>query len=352
MERESRRSGEPSSPALEPGQTAGCELTLDRSALTNMLKRLGIPILVINEELTVVGEINCEQMGWSQVIGQPLLDLLSPMLVKNGQFRSSLGAVLSGEEVETDVVLVSASSEPRSYRVRMAPIASNGMFLGMISFFDTSKQAKLEEELNYLRDYSENVIKHIPSGLIVTDNDGKIILANPAAQEMLAAKEDLEGKNAEEVFGPDLGRALVQGREHFRSGRLEPGEVTIKRMDGAEIVLGFRAAQLFDAHHRVVGMILVFKDVTELKSLRTRLAQADKMAALGTLASGIAHEFNNLIGAMMGYAQLAKATGKLENYKKCVQVVFESCRRAQEIVHNLLSFARRRKSTPEEMQLE
>jgi len=102
----------------------------------------------------------------------------------------------------------------------------------------------------------------------------------------------------------------------------------------------------------VVGMIIVFKDVTELKALRGRLEQSDRMAAVGTLASGIAHEFNNLLGAVLGYSQLAKSSGKLEDYKKCTQVVFECCRRAKEIVHNLLSFARRKKSVTEEMVLE
>jgi len=328
------------------------ELPIERAELANMLRILDIPILVIDEELTVIAEINCAQMGWSQARGRHLLDLLSPVIIKNGKFRSSLKSVLAGERVEFEATLVGSGSRPKSYLVRMAPIPSDGTFLGMIAFFDISQEVELKEELNYLKDYSENVIKHIPSGLVVTDNDGKIVLANPAAREMLAATEELEGKSAEEVFGAKLGKALIQGRDQFKRGRLEPSEVTIRRMDSQEIVLGFRAAQLFDAHHRVVGMIIVFKDVTELKSLRSRLSQADKMAALGTLASGIAHEFNNLLGAMMGYAQLAKATGGIENYKKCVQVVFESCRRAQEIVHNLLSFSRRRKSVPEEMQLE
>lgn len=325
---------------------------LDAFELSRLVYAIGVPILIIDEDLKVVCGANHEQLGLRDLRNKPLLDLLSPVVVRNGELLCALRKLLTGGCSEVEVTLHGTGSRPKSYLVKMAPIVKNGKFLGMLSFFDISEKIELKEELAYLKDYSENVIQHIPSGLVVTDNNGKIILANPAACEMLAAKEGLEGKNAEDVFGAELGRALVQGRYPFKSGQIEPGEVVIKRLDGVEIVLGFRISQLFDAHHKVVGMIIIFKDVTELKALRNRLEQSDRMAAIGTLASGIAHEFNNLLGAILGYNQLAKASGKLEDYKRCAQVVFECCRRAKEIVHNLLSFARRRKSTVEEIPLE
>jgi CheY-like chemotaxis protein len=69
--------------------------------------------------------------------------------------------------------------------------------------------------------------------------------------------------------------------------------------------------------------------------------QSEKMAGIGTLASGIAHEFNNLIGGMMGYAQLAATTDEQDDYKKAVEVVFSSSQRAKKIIANLLTFSRR-----------
>lgn len=333
-------------------QTSQLLQELNASELGRLICAIGVPVLIIDEDLKVVCSVNHEQLSLQDLHNKPLLDLLAPVVVRNGELLSALRKLLTGGCGEVEVTLHGAGAHPKSYLVKMSPIVNNGKFLGMLSFFDISEKIDLKEELAYLKDYSENVIQHIPSGLVVTDNNGKIILANPTACEMLATAEGLEGKNAEDVFGAELGKALVQGRYPFKSGQLEPGEVVIKRMDGVEIVLGFRISQLFDAHHKVVGMIIIFKDVTELKALRGRLEQSDRMAAIGTLASGIAHEFNNLLGAILGYNQLAKSSGKLEDYKRCSQVVFECCRRAKEIVYNLLSFARRKKSVAEEIILE
>jgi CheY-like chemotaxis protein/two-component sensor histidine kinase len=76
------------------------------------------------------------------------------------------------------------------------------------------------------------------------------------------------------------------------------------------------------------------------------------MAGIGTLASGIAHEFNNLIGGMMGYAQLASATGEKEDFHKAIEVVFSSSKRAKEIITNLLTFSRRTAHETEVISLE
>lgn len=93
-------------------------------------------------------------------------------------------------------------------------------------------------------------------------------------------------------------------------------------------------------------MVLVIGDITDRKALEMQLIQAQKMEAIGSLAGGVAHDFNNILGAIMGYAELALfEVGRQGAAKKKLQQMLSSCHRAKDLVNQILSFSRQ--STPE-----
>ncbi len=128
-------------------------------------------------------------------------------------------------------------------------------------------------------------------------------------------------------------------------------ESQAKCKGGKSIPIGISTSAINDAHGECIGAVGIFRALTEIKQLQRQLFQSEKMAGIGMLAGGVAHEFNNLIGGMMGYAQLAKSTRDISDIEKCIEVVLNSSQRAKEITKNLLSFSRRTEPKQEEAYL-
>lgn len=112
--------------------------------------------------------------------------------------------------------------------------------------------------------------------------------------------------------------------------------------NGSARLFSLSGATNFDAEGRVTGMVGLLKDITEQHKLQTQLQQAQKMEAIGTLAGGVAHDFNNILSAIIGYSELAalyvpKQTKVDNNLKE----VLRACQRAKELVRQILTFSRK-----------
>lgn len=152
--------------------------------------------------------------------------------------------------------------------------------------------AKLEE-LAEVSGHLEAVLEALPSGVVVRDAEGRCERVNAAAPQLL-------GCAAEEVA--DLLEQRVEGHQACdgQPVRLECEDASGRR------VLAWRRAQVHGAGGRPAGSVEVFDDHTELERLGARLSQLDKMAALGTLSAGLAHELRNPLNAVRGFAALLR----------------------------------------------
>ncbi len=204
----------------------------------------------------------------------------------------------------------------------------------------------IERELDHVREYNETILNNMLSGLIVCDGLGRIVKANRAAHQILQMPmNDLLNRRVNEFFGMPIGAGDREGEYSRRS------DVHLLLSDGEEIVVSMSVSPFGGLSGSDVLNIITFTDDTGINRLKSQLIQSEKMAGIGTLARGVAHEFNNLIGGMLGFAQLAEATDDIEDYRRCNQVVFEASKRAKTIIGNLLSFARREPSRIEIMTL-
>lgn len=201
-------------------------------------------------------------------------------------------------------------------------------------------------ELRAAKEQAERVYRLMPSALFAVDLKRRVIIWNRKA-------EQLTGYLAGEVLGKEcllFCSGSCSSSCSLRSAVEIPAEGvtdTIIRKDGTEMTVSKNIDYLVDGLGKIIGGIECFEDITEKMRLEDQVRQAQKMEAIGTLAGGIAHDFNNILGAILGYAEMAKedsepgskASGELDR-------VIEAGNRAAGLVKQILAFSRQTISEP------
>lgn len=188
--------------------------------------------------------------------------------------------------------------------------------------------------------FSDDVVRSIAAGLVTVDLEGKILSANAQAQEVLGASPDgLVGRPIGTLLPVDqlTSRARIDGRA--------------TRLDGTTFPVGLTRTPLLDARQRVQGSLLLFQDVSELEMLREKAEHAERLAALGRLAAGLAHEIRNPLGSISGSVELVRDAGSLdEEDRRLLDLVLEEAARLDDLVGTMLSLGR--PSAPERAELD
>jgi PAS domain S-box-containing protein len=181
-------------------------------------------------------------------------------------------------------------------------------------------------------------------GIMITDLQGAILHVNQALEQMTGyARQELIGQN------PRLLKSGVHPAERYAAiwrailARTSwQGELTNRRKDGSLIEVSLAVSPIVDAQGRLTHFVGIHRDVTERKQLERQLLQAQKMQSVGTLAGGIAHEFNNLLAGINGYAALGLRQAALtEPVCEFLQHVISLSERAAGLTRQLLTFARK-----------
>ena len=162
---------------------------------------------------------------------------------------------------------------------------------------------------------ARNVVQNMNSALLVLDRAGDVTFANPTAAQLLgAASEELSGRSFAHWFpGVPRSQLLVQ-RTLEHGEKLRGAETLITRGDGQMIPIGLSAAPLLAANGERDGAIVIFQDLTEIKQLERQVLQREKMASIGQLAAGVAHEINNPMGFI--HANLSQLREYLEDFAR------------------------------------
>ncbi len=161
---------------------------------------------------------------------------------------------------------------------------------------ETRARERLQRDARTLRGTLENLVDAMESGLLVVDARGSVSHANPAAERILGEPPgSLRGRSIVEWLpdgtpGLPLVRALAEGE------RVRGAESIAVCRDGRYVPIGLSLAPLAAADGRRQGSVVIFQDLSELKQLQRQVLQSEKMASIGQLAAGVAHEINNPMG--------------------------------------------------------
>ena len=268
------------------------------------------------------------------VATDPILAPVREILLQQGYRSLLVMPLVYGREVLGTLFLRASREAPFTEAemrfCRIASAASANALKNALLYRDVAEEAARHRATG---EKLRRVLDGTPDVIVATDAAGRITEFNRAA-------EDLTGCFAKEALGRPLAEVLPAAAPHVEVGR-KGRELVLTRPDGTACEIHLVCAPLTDASGALVGRVFLGTDVTDLRRAEKSLAQAERLSSLGEVVAGVAHELNNPLSAVLGYAQLLQSGTGRETLDSDLLRIVESARRCQRIVVNLLSFARK-----------
>ena len=203
----------------------------------------------------------------------------------------------------------------------------------------------VDRALKQTQDYTAQVVASMANGLLSIDPRGKIVSFNPLALEMLGLEEaNIEGKNLKEVI--DFGASGINDALTKCMPVLDR-EIQLWRASGKVVPLGLSATPILNEHGLCRGAVIILRDLREIKRLEEQVRRSEKMAAVGKLAAGVAHEIRNPLSSIRGFAQyLRHALAENPREQEYAEVMVKEVDRINKVVTDLLTFSSPMKADP------
>jgi PAS domain S-box-containing protein len=212
------------------------------------------------------------------------------------------------------------------------------------SLVDITERRAIEKQLYQQQEFARRLVDSFPDLIFVVDVERRYTFVSPRVSEVLGYEpsETIGLKFGERTHLDDrpailgLFDDLASRRQNFGSI-----EVRVRHKQGEWRSLRCNLSPLFDENGAIDGVVISGRDVTEVKRLETQLIQAEKLAAMGQMLAGVAHELNNPLTAILGATELLRdRQGVDDNTKRQLEMTHRQARRAARIVQNLLEFSR------------
>jgi PAS domain S-box-containing protein len=206
---------------------------------------------------------------------------------------------------------------------------------------DVTERREMEKALRGQEEFQRYLLESFPDLILVIDLNGRYSFVSSRIHDLRGYKpEDLLGKGVEEeqdysreLFA--LYRDLITGRKMFGSC-----DYSARHRDGNWRTMRASASPLFDAENKLSGVIVSVRDITVEKKLEQQIIQSERLAAMGQMIGGFAHELNNPLTSILGMSELLQEGEAPESVRKQMVVLQQQARRAAEIVQNLMYFSR------------
>jgi PAS domain S-box-containing protein len=206
---------------------------------------------------------------------------------------------------------------------------------------DITEKRKMERQLAQQEEFRARLLESFPDLILVVDLEERYTFVSSRARDLLGydPKEMLGKKISElEDHSPELAslyNELVSGKELFAAA-----EYGARHRDGSWRTMRAAGSRLVDAEAKTSGVIISVRDITVERKLEQQVVQSERLAAMGAMIGGVAHELNNPLTAIMGVSELLQDTETNEASRKQLAMLQQQARRAAEIVQNLTYFSR------------
>lgn len=345
--------------------------------LHNVLANSGDAIIVVdaNSQINIANDALLTMLGFeeNEIVGRHLLEL-SPF---EGTYSS-----VSGEEFTFTDEYLNQQAEKANELFEKGKVANYEIYMtrkdgkiipieatisvlknqegerrGSIAICrDITERKKAEKEIREAKEFLEKIIESSKDGIIITDEKGMMVSVNTAVEQMFGfEKDELIGKHTSVLVIDDKdtkNQILEKIGELFEKGYVSY-EAVYRRKDGQCIDVECNSSVIKDNQGNAIGGVSIIRNISERKIMEKQLLQSEKLRSLGELAGGVAHDFNNVLAAILGRAQLLRMNVKarMDNgerrksvleLNKGLEVIEKAARDGAETVRRIQEFSRRR----------
>lgn len=210
---------------------------------------------------------------------------------------------------------------------------------GVVTLFWAQNIVKSRKQLQDTRAYASEIVANLPVGIVVSGENGRLIYINAVARSLLNAESDHdEGPSARDILPPSIldlygeigsERPVAEQEIHLNRPGKDPVPVTVS------------VTHVVNDDGQRLGFMVVLKDLSELRRLEFEIRRREKMAAIGNLAAGVAHEIRNPLSSIKGYAAyLGNVFESDSENRKAADIMVEEVDRINRVISELLEFAR------------
>lgn len=214
-----------------------------------------------------------------------------------------------------------------------------GFITGWLVEGDYKKQKLLENnivEITKLQNYTRNIVDSIDSGVLVTDTNLLVTALNREGEKILGVRDAI-GSNVSTIFDGNIIDILNQTKlQKFKYIDVK----TVIKVEDEEKYLKLTVSPLLNILDKIQGLVIVIQDYSNEKYLETQTARADRLSAVGELASGIAHEIRNPMGIIKTISQTLQEEEDRDSIVEGLAIIVKEIDRANKVIQTLLNFAR------------
>ncbi|MFZ5867610.1 MAG: PAS domain-containing protein [Thermodesulfobacteriota bacterium] len=315
-----------------------------------LLEAIPSSVLLIDRDMRIVlanrNFLEKSRKDKTEAIGHRLEELLPATIVENMDIVSRVRHVFEEKQAtKGERMTYRAPGVPmRIYYYSILPFSwESHIEHVMLLMEDVTEQVRLNGEVRRVERHLASVVECATDMVLSTDAEGRIVTWNSAAEQVSGRRfEEVKGTPLLDWFVEDHAQALAAVSERLKVGTSpQTGEWDIVTKAGKRIPMSWVFSPMQDEKGQLVGIVAVGRDLSERRKLEAQLLQSQKLAALGVMAGGIAHEIRNPLGVCLVAAELLTlASTPPDVRRECVEKIRANIQKASAIIENLLSVAR------------
>ncbi|MCP4051437.1 MAG: PAS domain S-box protein, partial [bacterium] len=286
-----------------------------------------------------------------EIIGKSVSDILGETLFFN-KLKEKIDKALQGESVSFIETNLPNTTRIKTLKVSYVPYWSDdGMIVGFIFKGEDITELEAKQRIIELKEAEQkHIIESMLEGVFTVDSEGKILSFNPEAENIFGYKEsEVVGKSVD-MLTDGVGHHKEKVQNYIKTGFSQiinnrlGRDIRAKHRQGHTFPIRIAVASMPPTEQGELHFIANFQDMSEQEQQRKLLNRSLKLESLGNIAGGVAHDFNNILGIILGYTEL------LNEFKQdpssCIEAIENACSRGQKLTNNLLTFAKKSNLTP------